>query len=1481
LKKARKTNAMLANKRKKEGEEEDVSKNASMWDFVQRGAVSKATAAKRTNAAAAPEDLNSLIDGLDAAPRSGASSKRRPAARAGRHAVSRRASRPTSTSHAKPRRAVPQPDQEPREDDDYASGFHDDNDGMDWDDDNAAPVTTYTPEKQAETTTPPLARVHFADTTHEKESNMDDKMTPPKSDSLPMDTDEPKDANDSEAQESQLKPTGARKRFARATLGKMSAPAKAALEKAQQQPQESPVALATTAPSNVDTTTASFKPDNIAGETSDAATANAATLEPVIQEKDGEKYLDVFWMDLAEHQGNILVFGKVAVDQEEKGTTRVSYVSCCVTVKNNFRNLFVLPKKKSGSEEYESMMDVHNEVKSILQPTCIPHVAGATWAGKIVKRKYAFDDPTIPREETQYLKVVYDAKYPVPPHEVCAAGGKYVDKILGAGVSPIENFIIKRKLMGPCWIRIQNPVASGVPCTWCKFEVNVDNPKNVARLDLVEAGSSRPPPPIVTMSIKLKTIVNPKTHKSEIVSVSAICHKQVMLDSASDEATQHMTQLSLIRPLGTAGTAGGNNALPQFPRDIEQEIRAGMPQLQRMPNERALLSRLFAQIRSWDPDVVAGHNAIGFDLEVILSRCVDLKVSTWSVIGRRRKMQLPNKSRFASGKDWAIKEALTGRLLCDTYTSAKEHLRETTYSLENLASTQLKTQRTEIEPVDVPQWFNSSETIVQLAKHTLNDAQLVQRLMFKLQILPLTKQLTCVGGNIWSHTLGGNRAERTEYLLLHEFHQLKFIPPEKKKKGETSKGAKYSGGLVLEPKKGLYDSFILLLDFNSLYPSLIQEYNLCFTTMDWASFQNGMQAEAVDGVENAPSSMIPPVPDESIERGVLPKVIKTLVDRRKAVKKMLKSEKDPDKREEVSLCFQFVFFDFCNMLTSLLVITLTYFPQLDIRQKAIKLTANSMYGCLGFSNSRFYAQPIAALVTAMGRETLQRAVDIAQETVGVEVIYGDTDSIMINTRITDPNDLKTVEELGEKVKKEVNRLYKTLELEIDGIFRSMLLLKKKKYAAVVVEKGPNGEPKYSTEMKGLDLVRRDWCVQSKDSGRYVIKKILSQEDKEVVIEDIYGHLEKLAQKMRNGELPIEKYVITKGLSKHPNDYPDAKSQPHVHVAKMMLKENRPVNTGDHIPYVITVAPEGAETTGKGLVADRARHPDEIARSGGALKPDVEWYLAQQILPPVSRLVEPIEGLSQHVIAERLGLDSTKYNHGMRSSGAEVDEDELVDYTPASCLYDEERFKDVEKLQLKCLECGVASEFPGIFHVSKDPETGSPTLTSGLQCINPDCRRPQFWGTGGHVQIMAYISNAVSIYVHRHQKEYYLGQVCCDDPSCELHTNASRQLSVAGTACLVRGCTGTVQPVVTERMLHNQLKYLDTLFDVSHVCDQLEKEEQFGPKNELVKSIAKNEKIVMEELHEDANRYLKGNAFNWIGPSLWSSLFGSLLPTVKQ
>lgn len=153
----------------------------------------------------------------------------------------------------------------------------------------------------------------------------------------------------------------------------------------------------------------------------------------------------------------------------------------------------------------------------------------------------------------------------------------------------------------------------------------------------------------------------------------------------------------------------------------------------------------------------------------------------------------------------------------------------------------------------------SSDRLFQLTDHTEKDAYLTFQLMCHLSVIPLTKQLTNIAGNLWFRSLQNARAERNEMLLLHEFKKKKFILPDKKqlsakemkraqfggeeeeqepKKGGKRKKAAYSGGLVIEPKAGFYDNIILLLDFNSLYPSIIQEYNLCFTTVNRRPTQN-------------------------------------------------------------------------------------------------------------------------------------------------------------------------------------------------------------------------------------------------------------------------------------------------------------------------------------------------------------------------------------------------------------------------------------------------------------------------------------------------------------------------------------------------------------------------------------------------------------------------------------------------------------------
>jgi DNA polymerase alpha subunit A len=533
-----------------------------------------------------------------------------------------------------------------------------------------------------------------------------------------------------------------------------------------------------------------------------------------------------------------------------------------------------------------------------------------------------------------------------------------------------------------------------------------------------------------------------------------------------------------------------------------------------------------------------------------------------------------------------------------------------------------------------------------------------------------------------------------------------------------------------------------------------------------------------------------------------------------------------------------------------------------------------MYGCLGFSHSRFYAQPIAALITAMGRDILQRSVTIAQDTVGLDVIYGDTDSIMINTRISgkDLDQLKNVYELGARVKHEVNRLYRTLELEIDGVFQSMLLLKKKKYAATTVSTSSDGQNTFGKETKGLDQVRRDWCKQSKDTGRYVLDQILSGQDREETVSKIHSHLEEIASKMRSNELPLEAYVITKGLSKHPDQYPDGKSLPHVQVAKMMLKAKRPVNTGDHIPYVITQElevetqkPEGKKKS----AAERARHPEEIQRSNGVLKPDIEWYLSQQILPPISRLCENIDGTSQAMIASKLGLDASRFNHNYRA-GDDIDDNRLCEYKPASLKTDSERFQDVEKFVITCQSCNTTNELKGVFTVG-DRDAGQ--IISCYNCPNYDCNNPIHWGYNSHFDLLSVLSNKLTVAVRQAVGNHGTYECQCEDASCGMKT---RQMSVSGNSCLRRGCAGITKPIVSAMKLDLQIKYLKSLFDINHCYKQYVRschsESEAVQIQDVKRTVSLEDQLLAEALCEKLNVTLRKSAYNTVEPDLFLKLF---------
>ncbi|EEB96533.1 hypothetical protein MPER_04320, partial [Moniliophthora perniciosa FA553] len=177
------------------------------------------------------------------------------------------------------------------------------------------------------------------------------------------------------------------------------------------------------------------------------STAGAGASNIDALEEDGS--LRFYWLDYLEHEGHLYFIGKL------KDKTTGAWVSCCVTVEGLERNLFVLPRQKRAEEgedgrlydtdEVPSQADVYRDFDAIRRKAGI-----GKFKGKFIQRKYAFGEPDVPREETTWMKVAYPFTEPQLPN---TAQSPNIARIFGTNTSAFELLVLKRKIMGPCWIK--------------------------------------------------------------------------------------------------------------------------------------------------------------------------------------------------------------------------------------------------------------------------------------------------------------------------------------------------------------------------------------------------------------------------------------------------------------------------------------------------------------------------------------------------------------------------------------------------------------------------------------------------------------------------------------------------------------------------------------------------------------------------------------------------------------------------------------------------------------------------------------------------------------------------------------------------------------------------------------------------------------------------------------------------------------------
>ncbi|KAH8584581.1 DNA polymerase alpha catalytic subunit [Cryptosporidium sp. chipmunk genotype I] len=991
-----------------------------------------------------------------------------------------------------------------------------------------------------------------------------------------------------------------------------------------------------------------------------------------------EENLIFYLMEVTEDlgTGELYLFGKIMTlggDLDEK--VNYSIESCCVVIKETWRSLYVYPRESTPNhpDPISISHDVAKEILELRKEYRIPKIQM-----KPVVRNFCFLEKDVKYGPNQpFLKLLYSSKNPSLPTNL---SGETFSRIFGLNTSLTENFIIKRDIKGPSWLVISKPhqivPVGGGRKSQCKVEVHVPNWKTIrpwvpanykggkmddcSKIQRLEDNSfekmlaSSPLLSITCINVCSRLPSN-GSNNPEIYSISMVTLKNMNIDDAQWDEVNSSEILEKKRAPGNAEiytwTGIRRYGSSSFPTGSEEKMEKSG--INYFSNERSLLLAFVTSFSQLDPDVVVGHNVWTDHLDILVSRMLNVGVPNLWKLGKiciSAQTQKQSVKSLSSTK--RIQSVFQGRIICDTCLSSREFMKSRTdYRLNSIFSEvfprDLELQKASVmksasaETYHLETYKNFDTINKSLTKDLLVSVG-VFKLLFHLQVLPLTRELTNLAGFLWSKSLLFLRAERNEYLLLHEFHKGKFVTPDciqrnqkykiraedsvlseiDKDDNNLKKEETYSGGLVLEPITGLYDSFILLLDFNSLYPSIIQEFNICFTTREPTELGSDT-TETIEG-----SSVIDRnYGSNQFDSTILPGILECLVKRRRHIKEILKNM-PPGTRKS----------------------------QLEIRQLALKLTANSLYGCLGYKNSRFYAKDLASIITFYGRQILQKTKLKVEDETKLQVIYGDTDSIMVNTNIFDDGNgegYSHVLKLASQIKQIVNKDYNKLELDLDGVLQRLLLLKKKKYACIQIV--DFNRKQFKLECKGLDLVRRDWSILTRNVSTQILNLLFSNEPIDTVITSILNTLESLNEALTSNSIPLESFIITKTLTKLPQFYSDPYLLPHVIVAKRMISSGLPVSSGTEIPYIICKEElnlhSSEEAASKSsMLSKRAYSPEEVKSNG--LNIDIEWYKTQQLLPPLSRLCAPIPGLEISRVGHCLGLEYKQYSEIIHNEDSE-------------------------------------------------------------------------------------------------------------------------------------------------------------------------------------------------------------------------------------
>ncbi len=515
------------------------------------------------------------------------------------------------------------------------------------------------------------------------------------------------------------------------------------------------------------------------------------------------------------------------------------------------------------------------------------------------------------------------------------------------------------------------------------------------------------------------------------------------------------------------------------------------------PNEKGLLEFFQNAVKRHDPDIFTGWNVIGFDFKFLEKKSKELQYPLYLGRGNRSLQMYQN-----AKSEWNL--SLEGRVIIDGPFALKMNFFSfESYSLNNVSKLLLGEGKDIDEDENHDKWDEIErrfrEDKMSLAHYNIKDAVLVLDIFEKINLMDLLINRSIISG-LLLEKVGGSTAAFDHFYLpaLHDFgyvannvEDVKWLRP-------------VPGGFVLTPVVGVHSN-VLVIDFKSLYPTIIQTFS-------------------IDPLSRVASNNNPVITSKKLAfsktQNILPGKIAVLLDQRSLAKKQ-------------------------NNLPM---------------SQSVKILMNSFYGVMGSMGCRFYHEDLPDAITGTGHWVLKTVIEFL-EGLGFKVLYGDTDSLFVQLPSILDYQKKGVELVGLvnnflslKIMEEF-KVDSKLEIQYDKFFRTLVFTStrgdvggaKKRYAGLMLKEKKDHKDQLLEEivLTGMEYVRSDWSMLAKKFQYELFRRLFYGED-------LRSYILETLKKLENHELDHE-LILTKRLSKPLGEY-IKNVPPQAKAAKMLFEQ---------------------------------------------------------------------------------------------------------------------------------------------------------------------------------------------------------------------------------------------------------------------------------------------------------------------------------------